>query len=381
MNGIIVHEWIESIGGAERVVEAMRSAYPDAEVLTLWSSVTDPNIRESWMSKTPLRNNKMLAIPAMLSTWRHQSAHEADWAIVSSHLFAHHVRFRDASELPKYVYCHTPARYLWEPDLDIRGDSALARSAARFIKPIDRWRAQEAQGIAANSHFVRDRIANYWQRESVVIYPPVEVEAIQATHSWADRVEGAEIEVLHALPDSYVLGASRFVAYKNLEFVIDVAESTGIPAVIVGGGPNEAALRRRACCSKVPIHFVIRPSDTLMRAVMERATVLAFGAVEDFGIIPVEVMALGVPVICGRQGGVMETVLENVTGFHVDLQPGVHLGRAVDQAAALSRATIREHARKFSRERFTREIKEWIGADETSGKLSVFPPELQKLKD
>ena len=77
----------------------------------------------------------------------------------------------------------------------------------------------------------------------------------------------------------------------------------------------------------------------------------------------------------------METVLEDVTGFHVDLRPGAHLGRAVDQAAALSGATIREHARKFSRERFTREIKEWIGADETSGKLSVFPPELQQLKD
>lgn len=363
MNGIIVHEWMEHIGGAERVVDALRSAYPHAEVLTLWSNVADPRIRESWMGRTPLRNNKMLAMPAMLAAWRHQQSGEASWAIVSSHLFAHHVSFRGASKIPKYVYCHTPARYVWEPELDARGDSALARSAARFIKPIDKRRAQEAQGIAANSGFVRDRIANYWQRESTVIYPPVEVEDIQGTKSWVDLVVGSETEVLRALPDSYVLGASRFITYKNLEFAIDVAEAAGIPAVIAGCGPHEAALRLRARGRKIPVHFVIKPSDALLRAVMEKAMVLAFGAVEDFGIIPVEAMALGVPVICGRHGGVLETVLEGTTGFHVDLAPGAHLRTAVEQTAALNPARISEHARKFSRGRFIREIKAWVGAD------------------
>lgn len=363
MNGIIVHEWMERTGGAERVVQAMRVAYPQAEVLALWSDLEDAQIRESWMGRSPLRHNKLLAIPAMLSTWRHQRAGEADWAIVSSHLFAHHVRFHDAAELPKYVYCHTPARYLWEPSLDTRGDSRFVRSAASIIKPIDRRRAQEAYGIAANSRFVAERIEKCWDRESAVIYPPVEVTELQRTKDWAHKVTGLETAVLDSLPDSYVLGASRFVSYKNLEFAIDVSEHAGIPAVIAGGGAHEGALRRRARHSKVPVYFVILPSDELLRAIMQKAIVFAFGAVEDFGIMPVEAMALGTPVICGRAGGVNETVAEGISGFHVDMALGSHLKQAVEMAASLVPETIAAHAHAFSRERFIEELKAWIGLD------------------
>ena len=96
---------------------------------------------------------------------------------------------------------------------------------------------------------------------------------------------------------------------------------------------------------------------------MQKATVFAFGAVEDFGIMPVEAMALGTPVICGRAGGVNETVVEGISGFHVDMALGSHLKQAVEMASLLVPETIAAYARSFSRERFIHELKAWVGLE------------------
>ena len=114
---MIVHEWVERWGGAERVLDAMTDAFPDADVRVLWNDtpeLIDRQISESWIARTPLRRNKVLALPAMLPTWRLPLGSHPDWVLVSSHLFAHHIR--TPSHVKKFVYAHTPARYIWEPE-------------------------------------------------------------------------------------------------------------------------------------------------------------------------------------------------------------------------------------------------------------------------
>ncbi|PQZ87725.1 glycosyl transferase [Arthrobacter sp. MYb227] len=375
MSGLIVHEWLEPTGGAEKVVQEMASTYPDARILTLWNDghaeIDDSRVSETWLAKTPFRSNKAIAIPAMLPTWRRQSLGDADWALVSSHLFAHHVSFTDAKrDVEKFVYVHTPARYIWEPDLDARGNSMIARGLAGLLKPVDRRRAAEGANFAANSEFVRDRIRRTWNQDAEVIYPPVSVKAIQSVECWADELGPDDAEILARLPEKFVLSASRFVPYKRLDMAITVAEASGIPAVIAGSGPDETRLRARAAESSVPVHFVQRPSDPFLYALYERAVAYVFMAIEDFGIMPVEAMAIGTPVICGNEGGVLETVSHGMSGAHLQATDVQALREALELTVSLDRAKIRSHATKFDASLFRRNIESWTGRSSTNEQIS-----------
>lgn len=185
MPGVLVHEWIEKTGGAEKVLDVMAEALPDADIFSLWDDAPDryPGRRvfETPLARSPLRRHKALALPAMLSTWRHlQSDAKYDWMLVSSHAFAHHARFTGMNrEIPKFVYVHTPVRYIWAPELDARGNSLAVKAAASLFKRLDRKRAQEAVAIAAGSEFVRQRIQRTWDRDATVIYPLVGVDRIK----------------------------------------------------------------------------------------------------------------------------------------------------------------------------------------------------------
>ncbi len=173
MSGLIAHEWIESSGGAEVVLDAMLAAFPDADVRCLWDDAPhrfpSRNVRESWLARTPLRRHKALAAPFSALAWRGMHADQGyEWVLASSHLFAQHASVRHA-QIPKYVYAHTPARYLWAPELDVRGQQPLVRAVAPGFRALDRRRAQEVTAIAANSRYVRERITRSWERDSVVI--------------------------------------------------------------------------------------------------------------------------------------------------------------------------------------------------------------------
>ena len=182
MSGLLVAEWIEHAGGAERVLDRLMQLFPDADVLCLWNDVperySERNVRETWLARTPLRRHKALALPVMPITWRIPRQHHHEWALVSSHAFAHHVRL-DGPEIPKYLYVHTPARYLWAPELDGRGDNLAARIAGPPLRHLDRQTAAGATAIAANSRFVAERIERSWGRTAEIIHPPVDVAGIQ----------------------------------------------------------------------------------------------------------------------------------------------------------------------------------------------------------
>lgn len=364
MTGLIVHEWISKAGGSENVLDAFIETFPEADIQCLWNDAKarfkGKAIRETWLARTPLRRSKALALPFMPATWA-LPKRDYDWVLTSSHLFAHHVRVHNGHQLArKFSYVHTPARYLWNADLDERGSSVAVRSVAPFFRAVDKKASRSTYEFAANSNFVRSRIRKSWDREAKVIYPPVDVARIQRIDSWASVLTHEEQIILGRLPERFLLGASRFVPYKKLDLVIHAGESAGIPVVLAGSGPMLQELTELSRESSVPVTIINRPSDAMLYALYQRAMVYVFPAIEDFGIMPVEAMACGTPVIVNHVGGAQESVHPNLTGVIVEHFSGGSIINAIDQASSLSRDVVAEKSRRFSLERFRSEIREWV---------------------
>lgn len=364
MSGILVHEWLSPRGGSENVFEVLGEVFPDAERWCLWdeSGGRFEGVEETLLARTPLRGRKAASVPFMPAAWRMLPEREADWVLCSSHLFAHHARFGGAArEAPKLVYAHTPARYVWTPELDGRGSGVAARAVSALLKPVDRRRATEPVAIAANSAFVAERIARVWDREATVIHPPIDVSRFAAAAA-TDETEA----VLAGLPAEYLLGVSRFVPYKRLELVIDAGVAAGLPVVLAGGGADEDRLRDHAAERGHPVTFVHDPSFALLAALYRGALALVFPAVEDFGIMPVEAMATGTPVIAHAVGGATESVVDGVTGALVaDWSSPKELADAVARAVSAGRDACVRRALEFDRPVFEARIAAWV-AEQTA---------------
>ena len=362
VTGIIVHEWLQRTGGSENVFEVLGRTFPGAARLCLWNDSEGrfTGVEETILARTPLRHSKALALPLMPLVWRHLPAREADWVLCSSHAFAHHARFGgSARDAPKLVYAHTPARYVWEPSLDGRGDGSTARMTSAILKPLDRRRAAEATSIAANSRFVAARIARTWEREAEVIYPPVDVAAFAGAQL---PLTTADQRVLDDLPEGFLLGVSRFVPYKRLEAVIDAGVAADLPVVLAGAGPEGSRLRAHALAHPGAVTFVAHPSLALLQALYRRARALVFPPVEDFGIVPIEAMASGTPVITNAVGGAAETVIDGKSGVHVHDWTRSELRSAVERAAGLSRSDCVARARDFDAQVFVDAMRAWVSA-------------------
>lgn len=367
MIGIIAHEWIEARGGSENVLEAIAALYPDADLITPWNNAPHRfphrEVEELWLANSVLRNRKAFSVPFLTAAWRSALASDKtyDWIVASSHLFSHHIKARGLSvSAPKLVYAYTPARYIWNPELDERGSGVSAKIASAFLRPIDRRRAAEATSIAGISKFVKERIQASWDREAVVIYPPVETTVIQAGGDWRTHLSDDELVLLESLPVDFALGASRFISYKRLDLVIEAGEAADMPVVLAGGGPDLDLLTAQAHAARVPVTIVNEPSTALLYAIYQRATVFVFPPVEDFGIMPVEAMALGTPVVANRIGGSAETVTEGVSGIHFDGFDGKEIGRAILAATDLDPNDSLVASRKFSRETFDTNFRTWM---------------------
>lgn len=360
MSGVLVHEWLAPRGGSENVFEALTQVFPDAARYCLWN---DSEGRfavdgETWLARTPLRGHKAAALPLMPLAWRSMPNVDADWILASSHLFAHHARFAGpARSAPKLVYAHTPARYIWNPELDGRGDSFPARAAAAALKRLDRRRAQEPVAIAANSVFVQKRIAKAWHRDSTVIHPPVDVTGFLRPPEPDERDQ----HTLESLPETFLLGFSRFIPYKRLELAIQTGIAADVPVVLAGAGPDESRLRAFAE-EHAPgrVFFVHSPGAELYRALLQRCIALVFPAVEDFGIVPVEAMAAGRPVIAGAVGGTAETIVHGRTGALVEHWSRDEMRRAVDTATRVSPDDCRAQGQRFSEAVFSDRIRAWV---------------------
>lgn len=367
MAGLIVHEWIARSGGSENVLEAMSKTYPSADIYCLWNDAPGrfpaQKVRESVLAKTPLRRSKAAALPFMPRVWAQVPLENYEWTLVSSHLFAHHVGTPSSRAKQKmHVYVHTPARYIWTPDLDRRGKNPLTRLASPYFRQLDKRRAADGALFAANSEFVRDRIRNTWDQDACVIYPPVSVTKLQSVSNWVDHLDSDEIIEIERLPETYILGASRFVSYKQLENVITAGESSGLPVVLAGSGPEEKFLTNLAQQSSVPVHFVNAPSDALLYALIQRALVYIFPPVEDFGILPVESMALGTPAIVNHVGGAVESVRAVDGGSSVETFQGPSISAAVHEAAGKDMSQAKQRVQIFSEESFSNKLSAWVGS-------------------
>lgn len=362
MTGLLVTEWIEHTGGAERVLDRLAALLPDADMLCLWNDApgryVGRRLDETWLARTPLRRHKALALPVMPLAWRTPPRGRHDWAIVSSHAFAHHIQPR-GGDLPTHVYVHTPARYLWAPELDARGSRLAARLAGPPLRALDRRTAQHATSLAANSRFVADRIERAWGRSAQVIHPPVDVTGI-ASGCWESRLSDDERRRYGTLPAEFVLGVSRFVGYKRLDNVIDAGELLGLPVVIAGFGPLEAELRARADEATVPVRFEVGISDAMVAALMRRASLFVFPPIEDFGIVAVEAMAAGTPVLANRTGGAGESVVDGIGGALYDPRSAAETVEAAERARRLSPSDIAAHAERFDLSSFDRGVRDWL---------------------
>ena len=349
------------------MLEAIAALYPDADLVTPWLNApdrfADHSVRELWLARSVLRGHKALSVPFLAAAWRRAVPPEVhyDWVLASSHLFSHHILPRGlSSDAAKLVYAHTPARYIWNPEMDARGENVLARAGAALLRPIDRRRAGEASAVASNSEFVRKRVEETWQRDATVIYPPVETAALQSVPDWRARLTSRELNQLETLPTDFVLGASRFIQYKGLDLVISAGEQVGVPVVLAGSGPEKERLQAQGSAATVPVVIVDDPSSALLYALYQRAAVFVFPPVEDFGIMPVEAMALGTPVVANALGGSAETVSEGVSGIHFESLVKEDIGRAITKALELDPDETRRWSGRFSRERFDREFAEWM---------------------
>lgn len=362
--GALIHEWLAHHGGSENVFDVFAEALPDADLWCLWSDVKDRygdrTLNETWLARSPLRHSKPAALPFTLPTWRLLPG-DYDWALISSHLFAHHAKFRGAGpDFAKLVYVHSPARYIWVPDLDHRGSHYLARAIAKPLKLIDRHRAKEPVAIAANSAYVARRIEECWERESTVIHPPVEVDRIAEVLAAGEPPDAADREILQDLPEQFVLGASRLIPYKRLDLVIRTAEELDVPAVIAGSGPELENLQAMAATAKVPVIFLGRPSSELLYFLYQRAMAFVFPPIEDFGIMPVEALAAGCPIVVGPEGGATEIVADSGAGAIAASRAPQDFARAVRSLGDVDPAVCRERAQLFSRQSFLDQIQGWL---------------------
>lgn len=349
------------------MLEAIAALHPDADLITPWNNAPhrfpDRTVHELWLSRSPFRGKKAAAVPALAAAWRSAvPQHQAyDWILASSHLFSHHIRPRGLSSgAPKLVYAYTPARYIWTPEMDDRGRGIQARLASALLRPLDRRRANEAVAVAGISQFVSDRIQEAWRVESTVVYPPVETTMLQSVGDWRSRLTDPEIDILDSLPETFILGASRFIPYKRLDAVIQAGELADIPVVLAGSGPEGMNLAAQAAEARVPVRIITDPSSALLYALYQAAMVFVFPPVEDFGIMPIEAMALGTPAVGSWLGGSAETIADGVSGTHFDSMAPVDIARAVTSAAALSPQDCRVASAKFSRENFDASFSAWM---------------------
>lgn len=363
MRTLISHEWLSLDGGSENVFEQMIQALPGSDLQCLWNDAPDRfdgDITETWLARTRLRANKAIALPFMSRAWRSVDLGPYDRVVTSSHAFCHQLAYRAATAgKAAYAYVHTPARYIWSPEMDERGSGLAARTAAHALKAQDRRFTTSEVSYAANSEFVRERVAQAWDVDARVIYPPVAVRRVQRVADWSTRLTGHEADLAAALPDAFVLGASRMIEYKRLDLAMTMGEALGLPVVIAGEGPHHGALNAKAAEAKVPVIFTGRVSDPFLYTLYQKASVYAFMPIEDFGIMPVEAMALGTPVVVNRIGGASESAKIIGGGEVAESDSRGDLKRAAEQAMLLDPVSMATAARQFDEATFRAEISSW----------------------
>jgi glycosyltransferase involved in cell wall biosynthesis len=371
----IVHDWFSGLHGSERVVEAMRTGLftsgnePDVYTFhaareLLPDGLADAIVKESRVASLPgLRQRGHEAgrwrwlLPYMPAYFGHLSLEEYELVISSSHACAHHVR--PAAGARHVVYCHTPMRYAWMPEIDrdrVTGlKGRVLRSSAGRLRRLDREASKRPDLYVANSAAVRERIRRFYGRDAVIVHPPVDLDDLDPT-----REKDPEL----------FLWAHRLVPYKKPELVVEAFRDLPYRLIMVGVGPLEAKLRRNLP-PNVELRGWIERNELV--DLYARASGFIHIAEEDFGMTMVEALGSGTPVIALDSGGARDIVRDGVDGV-LCARAEVDEARRALRTVARSEYDRQELARRatgFSRHEFIERMLALLSGPQTRREVAV----------
>jgi glycosyltransferase involved in cell wall biosynthesis len=355
---VIAHDFTETYGGAERIIAAAAEVLPDAPFYSIVGrrSVADRmGVGDRFHSILPesdaLFERYRLLAPAYQALVRARRLPEADVLLTSSYAFAH--GFRTRNDAPQVCYCYSPLRFLWSMTDDYAerwaGGPLRKRAFDAMVSVMRRADRRAARGVdryVSESLYVADVVRRAYRVESEVIYPPVDCRKFHPSD-----------EAGH---DGYFLFSGRLVEpYKRPGIVVEAFRDLPHRLVIAGDGPAYAELRERASDN---VEFVGHVDDDELVPLMQRCAANVFPSIDDFGLIPVETMACGRPMLAFAGGGALETVVAGKTGefFAEQSTAAVHAAVESFDPDAYDGAAIRAHAEYWDTPRFQAEILEAI---------------------
>ena len=344
----LIHDFLLDVRGAERVFASLCDLFPDAD---LYTAVYDEQGTDGWFAHRNVNTSFLQRLRPTARTFRpllplYPYAMEAldlsgyDVVVSSSSAWAHGVVV--GPEAVHVSYCHNPFRYAWNAREQTLGQHGpMTRAALGVI--LQRWRmwdfiaAQRVDRYVANSETTRRRILRYFDREAVVLHPPVETARFAPAPA----------------PGSAYVVLSELMPHKRIDVAVRAFDQLRLPLVVVGNGPDARRLRRLAGPT---VTFTGRIPDDEVADLLASARALVVTATEEFGIAAVEAQAAGRPVIALREGGARETVIEGVTGTFYDTPAPEALAAAVHRfdALAIDPAACVRNARRFDVEHFRR---------------------------
>ncbi len=355
-----VHDWLVTYRGGEKVLEAMLPLAPDAPIYTLFydpkllpKSITSRTIISSpWLNR--MRGIRKLFLPFYPLAIESFDLNDFDLVISSSSCVAKGVLTGPNTRHLSYI--HSPMRYIWdmrEHYLREIEHIPMARTLINAISPLLRiWDVtsnNRVDSFIANSNFVKKRIKRYYQRDSHVVYPPIDLNRF---NTGSDGPRPAEER-------KYFLACGAFVSYKRFDLAVKVCEQMGKRLILAGSGPLEAKLRK---LGGKYTEVISSPDDAQLLELMRGAKALIFPGTEDFGLIPVETLACGTPVIAHNSGGALDYILQDQTGkFFSDQTEESLMAAILDfEKMQFNYANLVHFAQNFSHEMFIKKLNRHI---------------------
>jgi glycosyltransferase involved in cell wall biosynthesis len=354
MRVALVHDYLNQYGGAERVLEALHDMYPDAPVYT---SFYDPAAMPASYRNWDIRTSFMQQLPGWKKYFRHYfllypAAFESfdlsgyDLIISSSSAYAKGVI--PPPHALHICYCHTPMRFAWRTRDYLQREAVGGVQAAvlpfmlTYVRLWDVVSAGRVDAFVANSGEVARRIARYYRRNATVIPPPVEIPPYQERPA-----------------EDFYLAGGRLIPYKRIGLAVEAFSKLGLPLKVFGDGRDRPLLQAQATPN---IEFLGWVDEQQRLDLFARCRAFLFPGEEDFGITPLEAMAMGRPVIAYGAGGALETVIEGVTGRFFAEQSAAALAAAVaaSRTDSYDAARIRVHAERFGKPRFLERMRAFI---------------------
>lgn len=350
----LVHDYLNGMRGGEKVLEVLCTLFPHAPLFTLMhvegsvsQVIEDRVITTSPLQRMPWSATKYrLYFPLFPLFAESAMASDCDLVISTSHSVAKAMVNRRGGRPRHICYIHSPMRYIWDRFDDYFGPEKVGKFASQFLfRPLalglqqyDRATTDRVDVFVANSRFVADRVKRLYGRESEVLAPPVAVE----------RFAGFDRH-----PEDWYLVVSALVPYKRVDHAIAACAALDRPLKIIGSGPDMKQLRALAAKLGADVQFLGFVSDDDLGLYYSRARALLFPGVEDFGIVPVEAVATGCPVIALQEGGILDSMTNRTAVFYSDPTIEGLKGAIIEfEGSSFDPAELRTHARRFSADEF-----------------------------